>query len=169
MKIKIPPIIFFLLIFSAATFNATCQKHGNIIISEHPDFDCAAYFAERDTIDEMFGMFFDEPPKIVGGVDTIQHLLKYPEGMEMYRISGNAYASILIDTTSEILCYKIFTGLSEEFIFEVIRVLDKLEFKTGTIRGKPLRIDMVLPFSFYYDREQGKEIEKKKQRRGSKK
>lgn len=140
------------------------QEHGTVIISGNPDFDCVGYFAERDTIVEMVS-FFGEPPKIVGGYDTIQQLLKYPKGLEMYKISGNAYASVFIDTTSEILCYKIFTGLSGPFIEEVKKVLEKLEFQTASIKGKPVRIDMVLPFRFVYDVKQIDETDKKSRRR----
>ena len=123
------------------------QNKSLEIISFNEQFNCVEYYKNSDSCDNVFG----DPeimPKIIGGFDTIGYLLHYPADMGRFKISGKVYINMLIDSSGNIKCYRILSGLGDPFNEEVIRFIARLKFTPAFNLGRPIEYDYTLPISF---------------------
>ncbi len=138
---------FLLSLLIQLSTQLSAQEYINQISSDNKEFNCDSVYNRKDTIAEM-GFIFETALEIVGGFDTIAHLLSYPMEFKTFRVSGLVLADIMISKSGSLKCYKIWSGLPYPFLEEAERVVKLLDFTPATIRGRGIQSEMVIPIRF---------------------
>ena len=94
-----------------------------------------------------------EQAEFPGGNDSLQAFLKrnlvYPEKAKKEKVSGKVYISFNVSIDGKIEDAKILSGVNPELDNEALRVVKKMPtWKPGTVSGKPVRVQYILPIDF---------------------
>jgi len=94
-----------------------------------------------------------EQAEFPGGNDSLQMFLKrnlvYPEKAKKEKISGKVYVSFNVAETGKIMDAKVLSGVAPELDNEALRVVNKMPaWKPGTVSGKPVKVQYILPIDF---------------------
>ncbi len=94
-----------------------------------------------------------EQAEFPGGNDSLQAFLKrnlvYPEKAKKEKVSGKVYVSFNVYVDGKIEDAKIISGVNPELDNEALRVVNKMPaWKPGTVSGKPVRVQYILPIDF---------------------
>ncbi len=92
-------------------------------------------------------------PEYPGGEKKLLEFLRkntnYPDYERELEIEGKAYAKFVVNTDGSISSAEVVRTDSRGFGKEAVRVVSLLEnFKPGMQQGRPVRVQLVLPFSF---------------------
>ncbi len=92
---------------------------------------------------------FQKMPEIIGGYDSLQLNLKYPEDAVKNKVEGKVYISILIDTSGNPMCPEIIGkrlgyGCEEE----AVRLVMDAKYTPAILNNKKRIMQMVVPISF---------------------
>ena len=112
-------------------------------------FDCAKYYDSIDSLSKDKIIDWTESPiEIVGGIDRLTELIRYPKSGLENRIQGRVFVRFVIDENSQLRCLQIVSGIREDFDNEALRVIKLLQFQPATSNGKPVTSSMFLPVIF---------------------
>ena len=95
-------------------------------------------------------------PEFPGGMDKMANYLseniKYPEEAKDNGISGRVFISFVIEKDGSVNEVKIMKSVDPLLDNEAVRVVKAMpKWKPGTMKGKPVRVNYVLPISFKLD------------------
>jgi TonB family protein len=124
---------------------------SSILFCQQNSFDCGRI---RDSINNKGSLEEDvwcwqSLPNIIGGIDSLQKKLKYPDEAVKNNIEGKVYVNIIVDTTGLPICpeisgKKLGYGCDEE----AIRVVMDSKFKPALKQNKYRRTSIVVPIVF---------------------
>jgi TonB family protein len=92
--------------------------------------------------DEILGgPFYEIMPEIIGGLQSIQNRLVYPDSALKYGIEGKVYVLALIDSVGNVESARIIKGIGYGCDEEAIRLVLSAKFSPATRRVKKLPND----------------------------
>ena len=87
-------------------------------------------------------------PAIIGGLNSLQNNLIYPQQALANNIAGKVYVFAMIDTDGVLLCTKIIKELGFGCDEEAIRLVSEAKFYPGYVRKKPVKVPIAIPIIF---------------------
>jgi protein TonB len=124
---------FIIFIFFAITVN--CQDStincDSIIFNEN-----------RDCV------YYEKMPELIGGLDSLQSRLVYPQEAKNNNIEGKVYVIVVIDSTGSQLCSRVIKRLGYGCDEEALKLVQTSVFVPGIHKGKPLTMPITVPIIF---------------------
>lgn len=96
---------------------------------------------------------FEAMPEPVGGMDSIQSRLVYPQEALENNIEGKVYIRLAIDSSGNQLCTRVIKGLGYGCDEEALRLVQTSEFVSGIHLGKPRTMPVSIPIIFSIKKE----------------
>ena len=113
------------------------------------------FYPQSDSIDcssLQSGCFsVEKMPAIIGGLDSLHLRLIYPTEAIKYKIEGEVYVLVTIDSLGNPFCAKIIIGIGYGCDEEALRLVNSSKYTAGEQRGKPVVITMSIPIVFKID------------------
>lgn len=102
---------------------------------------------EEEEEDEIF-MVVEQMPELIGGIESLQKEIKYPEMARQAGVSGRVFVQFVVDEKGEVSSPVVLRGIGAGCDEEAIRVVKFAKFKPGLQRGKPVKVRYVIPIVF---------------------
>ncbi len=91
----------------------------------------------------------DTKPEVIGGIETINRKIIYPEALRAKGLQGGVIAKVSVDATGNPTKVLILKSSDPMFSEEVFRVLSEdIKFKPATLNGKPVASAAVIYVEF---------------------
>ena len=109
---------------------------------------------EEEEIDELFTIV-EENPSFVGGdlafIKFVQSNLIYPKKARRMGLEGRVFVQFIVEKDGSLTNIKVLRGFGGGCNEEAIRVMQKSpKWVTGKQRGRPVRVQMVIPIIFKF-------------------
>jgi protein TonB len=117
-------------------------------------FFSIAIYGQNNSIncDSLISFYTDnilwKVPEVVGGLDSLQLKLIYPEKAKENKIEGRVYVLAIIDTIGNEICSKVIKGLGYGCDEEALRLVKTSKYYPGLTRDKPTTALIVIPIIF---------------------
>ena len=98
--------------------------------------------------DEGIYLMCEKMPELVGGMDALQKMIRYPLQAKSLGVQGVVYVQSIINEKGKIIKPKVVKKLGAGCDEEAVRVLKKSKFKPGYDKGKPVKVRFTLPIFF---------------------
>ena len=102
---------------------------------------------EEEDEDEIF-VVVEQLPEIVGGMGSLQGLVRYPEIARRAGLSGTVVVKIVVNTDGKPSDPEILRGVHESLDEEAVRAVMELRFEPARQRGRAVRVYMSIPVRF---------------------
>lgn len=129
----------------------------DIVINSELDFSKENYIppppkpAEEDEAieeEDDFFVFVEDMPELIGGIQSLQSQIKYPDLAVRAGIEGRVHLQFIINEKGEVEDPVVIRGIGGGADEEAIRVIKGAKFTPGLQRGRPVRVKYTLPISF---------------------
>lgn len=104
---------------------------------------------EEDT--ERIFKVVEKQPQLIGGLDSLRNLIKYPTMAKKADIEGRVYVQFVVNKRGEVENPKIVRGPGAGLNTEALRVIKKAKFQPGIQQGRPVNVRMTMPIIFRID------------------
>lgn len=94
----------------------------------------------------------EEPPVLVGGLEALQRLARYPEKAYTFGVEGRVFLRFIVDEEGRVQNPVVTRGLGMGCDEEALRVVRQARFRPGRIGGEPVAVRHAL--SIIFKREQ---------------
>jgi protein TonB len=106
----------------------------------------------EEEVDEVFTVVEDQP-EFPGGMEAFYKFvgeeLKYPSQARRLGIEGRVFVQFVVDKTGEVTNVTLVRGIGAGCDEEAVRVMKLIpNFKPGKQRGKPVKVQMIVPIYF---------------------
>lgn len=98
--------------------------------------------------EDNFFVAVEEMPQLLGGIETLQKQIQYPEKARMVGIDGLVIVQFIVNEIGDVENPKVIRGIGGGCDEEAIRVVKLAKFKAGKQRGKPVRVQYSVPVFF---------------------
>ncbi len=98
--------------------------------------------------EQVYFVAVEEMPEPIGGIAAIQEKIKYPEIAKRAGIEGKVYIKAFVDEEGKVIkveCMKGIGGGCDEVAMEAVK---STKFKPGKQRGKPVKVQVLVPVKF---------------------
>ena len=138
--------------YSVDPFTISTDKGNKIKIITEEDFNVKVSHYDNDTIFSVC----EEMPEFPGGTEKFMEYLssniKYPEEAKEKGISGRVFIQFVIEKDGSVTNVKVMKGIGALCDDEAVRVVKSMpKWKPGKQKGKPVRVNYILPVSFKLD------------------
>ncbi len=103
--------------------------------------------AEPETEEDFF-VAVEEMPKLIGGIESLQSQIKYPQKAMLAGIDGLVIIQFIVNEKGEVENPKVIRSVGAGCDEEAIRVVNLARFKPGKQRGQPVRVQFSVPVFF---------------------
>jgi len=103
---------------------------------------------EAEEPEEDFFIVVEQMPELIGGIQSLQSKIRYPEMAVRAGIQGRVYVQFIINERGEVENPVVVRGIGGGCDQEAIRVLKEARFTPGMQRGRPVRVQYALPITF---------------------
>ena len=103
---------------------------------------------ETEEPEDNFFVVVEEMPKLIGGIESVQGKIKYPENAKKANIEGLVIIQFIVNEKGEVVNPVVIRGIGGGCDEEAIRVIKKAEFIPGKQRGVPVRVQYSVPIFF---------------------
>ena len=146
------PVLALLLIVnaraSAQQAKQTEQTAYETIIKDATDVK----MVNNDSIYQMVEVMPEFPGGTAKMMDYLSKNIKYPEEAKEKGISGRVFLSFVIEKDGAVSDVKVAKGIGKECDDEALRVVKAMpKWKPGLQKGKPVRVNYMLPIFFKLD------------------
>ncbi len=93
----------------------------------------------------------EEMPVPIGGLESIQEKIHYPEIAKRAGIEGRVFVKAYIDEKGNVVEIEILKGLGGGCNEVAAEAVKNTKFKPGRQRGKPVKVQVTIPISFKLD------------------
>lgn len=105
--------------------------------------------SEEETEDEdSFFILVEQMPELIGGLESIQSKIRYPEMAKRANISGRVIVQFIVNERGEVINPNVIRGIGGGCDEEALRVVSQAKFKPGHQRGRPVRVQYTVPVIF---------------------
>tara|TARA_R100001143_G_scaffold63579_2_gene72379 strand:+ start:13278 stop:13970 length:693 start_codon:yes stop_codon:yes gene_type:complete len=101
-----------------------------------------------DEPEDDFYVIVEQMPELIGGLETLQKEVKYPDKALRANIQGRVYVQFVVNERGEVENPRVMRGIGGGCDEEAIRVIKKAKFTPGMQRGRPVRVQFNLPVIF---------------------
>jgi protein TonB len=102
---------------------------------------------EQEEEEEIF-VVVEQMPELIGGIAAVQQHITYPEMALKAGIEGRVVVQFLIDKEGNVVDPVVVRGIGGGCDEEALKAVQKVKFKPGKQRGKPVIVRFSLPVSF---------------------
>lgn len=99
-------------------------------------------------IEEEIFVVVEQPPVLIGGINSVQQSIKYPPLALQAGIEGRVIVEFIIDRDGNVVNPKLIRGIGGGCDEEAIRAVKEAKFKPGMQRGRAVQVRYTLPISF---------------------
>ncbi|PKD45033.1 TonB family protein [Rhodohalobacter barkolensis] len=139
----------------AESYNNTLKALGmNPVAPE----SLTAQNSESSPQDDFF-VVVEEMPELIGGLESLQQQIQYPDMARRAGIEGRVYVQFIVDENGNVDDPRIIRGIGGGADEEALRVVSQAKFKPGMQRGRPVRIQYSLPIMFKLGNEENGNVE----------
>ncbi|MDZ7717905.1 MAG: energy transducer TonB [Balneolaceae bacterium] len=103
---------------------------------------------DKEDEEEEFFVLVEQMPELIGGIQSLQEKIKYPEMAIRANIEGRVYVQFIVNEKGEVENPRIIRGIGGGCDEEALRVVKTAKFKPGLQRGRPVRVQFNLPIIF---------------------
>lgn len=103
---------------------------------------------KKEETEEDFFVVVEEMPELIGGIQSIQQKIKYPDVARQAGIEGLVIIQFVVNEQGKVENPKVIRGIGGGCDEEAIRVIKDARFKPGKQRGQPVRVQYSLPVFF---------------------
>lgn len=103
---------------------------------------------EQEVDEEETFILVEHMPELIGGLESIQSKIRYPEMAKRAGISGRVIVQFVVNERGEVTNPRVIRGIGGGCDEEAIRVVSQAKFKPGIQRGRPVRVQYTLPVVF---------------------
>ena len=90
----------------------------------------------------------EQMPELIGGFGTVLDDLDYPNAAREAGIEGVVIIQFVVDTTGRTRCHDVVLGLGYGIDEAGLQAVERLRFKPGKTRNKPVNALMSYPITF---------------------
>ena len=98
--------------------------------------------------DDRGCVYYEKMPEVVGGLDSLQTRLVYPQEAIEHNIEGKVYVIVVIDSTGDQLCSKVIKSIGYGCDEEALRLIETSKFLPGVHKGKTYTMRVSIPIIF---------------------
>jgi len=102
----------------------------------------------EDEEEENFFVVVEEMPELVGGIQSLQQKIEYPDRARKAGIDGKVIIQFIVNEEGEVEDPRVIRGIGGGCDEEALRVVKQAQFKPGKQRGQPVRVQYSLPIFF---------------------
>lgn len=95
-----------------------------------------------------FYVIVEQMPELIGGLESLQREVRYPERALRASIQGRVYVQFVVNERGEVENPQVIRGIGGGCDEEAIRVVKIAKFSPGLQRGRPVRVQYNLPVIF---------------------
>ncbi|MCC5915321.1 MAG: TonB family protein [Balneolaceae bacterium] len=97
---------------------------------------------------EDYFVVVEDMPELIGGLQTLQQKIRYPEMARRAGIEGRVYVQFIVNEEGQVENPQIIRGIGGGADEEALRVVSEAEFRPGMQRGRPVRVQYSIPILF---------------------
>lgn len=98
--------------------------------------------------EEDFFVVVEQMPELIGGIQSLQQKIEYPEKALYAGIQGKVIIQFIVNEEGKVEDPRVIRGIGGGCDEEAIRVVKTAQFKPGKQRGRPVRVQYSLPIFF---------------------
>ncbi len=102
----------------------------------------------RDDEDEIYFVAVEDLPEPIGGISAIQSKVVYPEIAKRAGVEGTVYIEAFVDENGNVTRTSVVKGIGAGCDEAAMSAVQKVKFKPGKQRGKPVKVRMSIPIRF---------------------
>lgn len=103
---------------------------------------------EEEETEDDFYVIVEQMPELIGGLESLQKDIKYPDNALRANIQGRVYVQFVVNERGEVENPRVMRGIGGGCDEEAIRVIKRAKFTPGMQRGRPVRVQFNLPVIF---------------------
>jgi protein TonB len=90
----------------------------------------------------------DEPPRLIGGLASLQRAVTYPEQAKALRLEGRVLVRCIVSKEGKPSGITVTRSVHRLLDEEAVRAMRRMRFKPAMKNGKPVEVFMTLPVTF---------------------
>ncbi len=95
-----------------------------------------------------FFVVVEEMPEPIGGIEGIQKRIEYPEIARRAGVTGRVYVKAYVDEEGNVAKVELIKGIGAGCDEAAMKAVKETKFKPGKQRGKPVKVQVVIPVYF---------------------
>lgn len=103
---------------------------------------------EQTENDEQIFVIVEQMPELIGGLESIQSKIRYPEMAKRADISGRVIVQFVVNENGEVVNPRVIRGIGGGCDEEALRVVKDAKFRPGNQRGRPVKVQYTIPVIF---------------------
>jgi TonB family protein len=117
-------------------------------LAEMPPPPPSVFKKQTDETGSDYFVVVEQMPKLIGGMQSIQSKIEYPELAERAGIEGRVTVQFIINENGDVENAKVVRGIGGGADEEALRVIREAKFEPGMQRGKPVRLQYAMSINF---------------------
>ncbi len=105
-------------------------------------------YEEEDDEQVDYYVIVEQMPELIGGLESIQRNVRYPEMAMRAQISGRVIVQFVVNERGEVENPQVVRGIGGGCDEEAVRVVSQAKFVPGHQRGRPVRVQYSVPVVF---------------------
>lgn len=97
--------------------------------------------------EEIF-VVVEQMPELIGGLESVQREVRYPETARRAGIEGRVYIQFVVDEEGNVAYPRVTRGIGGGADEEALRVVSQAKFRPAMQRGQPVKVHFTLPIFF---------------------
>jgi len=97
--------------------------------------------------DDTF-LVVEQMPEIIGGINSIQSRLKYPDIVRRIGVEGKVIVAAIIDKEGNVIDVELLKSVFPQLDEIALNAVKEAKFLPGKQRGKPVKVKIAIPINF---------------------
>lgn len=127
--------------------NLDAEIDFDAVIELPPPPPQADFIVEEEEEEEIF-VVVEQPPILLGGIQSVQNRVVYPEMAIKAGIEGRVVVQFVIDKQGNVIDPVVVRGIGGGCDEEAVRAVRTAQFKPGFQRGVPVSVRYTIPITF---------------------
>lgn len=123
------------------------KKDGKEVKSQY-NWRFYQYMSDLSINPNEYLVYADGMPQIVGGINSIQERIKYPETAKKSGIEGKVFVMAFIDELGNVDAAKVIKGIGSGCDEEALNAVMNTKFTVPTHKGKSVKVQVAIPIMF---------------------
>jgi len=102
----------------------------------------------EEVVEPAFFIAVEEMPELIGGLESVQKLIVYPEIAKKAGIEGRVFVQFVIDEKGNVTNPIILKGIGGGCDEAALEAVKKAKFTPGKQRGRPVKVQYSIPIVF---------------------
>lgn len=103
---------------------------------------------EAEEVEDEIFMVVEEMPELIGGLESVQKWIKYPELAIKAGVEGRVFVQFIVDENGNVSQPQVVRGIGGGCDEAAMEAVMHAKFKPGRQRGKAVRVRYVIPIHF---------------------